>query len=102
MLTEGIVDIELWVSSDGMGRIWDQVHSLSYQHNLLVPLVPNPLQKLWYQVNLTGAPFNSTTSYTPRVKLNASTALLLYECDTVSATPGVVWSNGHFAMAVSV
>jgi hypothetical protein len=33
--TEGIIDIEVWTNSDGMGRRWDQVHSISYQHNRL-------------------------------------------------------------------
>ena len=58
LFTEGLVDIELWVSSDGMGIRWDQVHSLSYQHNRNVV---NPLQRLFHQVNLTVG-VNSTTS----------------------------------------
>ena len=58
LFTEGLIDIELWVSSDGMGERWDQVHSLSYQHNRNVV---NPLHKLFHQVNLTVG-VNSTTS----------------------------------------
>ena len=27
--TEGIIDMEVWVNSDGMGKVWDQVHSIS-------------------------------------------------------------------------
>ena len=33
VFTDGVVDIEIWISSNGMGKIWDQVHSVSYQHN---------------------------------------------------------------------
>ena len=76
----------------------DQVHSLSYEHNRHVV---NPLHKLFHQVNTTDST-NSTTSYMSLVRLNASTAVVMYECYMVSEVPGVVGEHGNFAMRVSV
>ena len=98
LFTESLIDIELWISSDGMGRRWDQVHSLSYEHNRHVV---NPLHKLFHQVNLTDTA-NSTTSYTSLVPLDSTSALLFYECFMVSETPGVVGGHGHFSMKVTL
>ena len=50
LTTESMTGIFLWVSSDGFGHRWDQVHSLSYQHNLLQPL---PMLKFPETVNTT-------------------------------------------------
>ena len=98
LFTESVIDIELWVNSDGMGRIWDQVHSLSYEHNRMVV---NPLHRLFHQVNLTDTT-NSTTSYTSLVPVDDSSAMVFYECYMVSQTPGVVGAHGHFSMKVTV
>ena len=81
-----------------MRNMQDQVHSLSYEHNRRVV---NPLHKLFHQVNTTDS-VNSTTSYMSLVKLNESTAVVMYECYMVSKVPGVVGPHGQFSMRVSV
>jgi hypothetical protein len=53
------------------------------------------------QVNTTDSA-NSTTSYTSLVKLNESTAMVMYECYMVSAVPGVVGKHGQFSMRVNL
>lgn len=98
LFTESVIDIELWVNSDGMGRVWDQVHSLSYEHNRVVV---NPLHRLFHQVNLTDTT-NSTTSYTSLVPFNEDSALVFYECYMVSSTPGVVGAHGFFSMRITL
>ena len=97
--TEGIIDMEIWVSSDGMGKRWDQVHSVSYQHNRLAV---SPVHKLSKFVNLTDG-VNSTTSYVSLMKLDPQTALLVYECkddpgSNYSAREGLE----HFSMRITV
>jgi hypothetical protein len=77
VFTEGVVDMEIWVNSDGNGKRWDQVHSISYQHNRLAV---SPVHQLSRFVNLTDTS-GSTTSYVSLVKLDPVTALVVYSCD---------------------
>eukprot|EP00666_Eupelagonemidae_sp_cell4sb_P010411 gene10411-23024_t len=132
LLTESLIDIpiahtspgqpahsKVWVCSDGMGRHWDQTHSVSYTsgsqkieflshtrqfscdpllhwHNRLAP----DAMKLWYQFNVTEV-VNSTTSYASLVKLDPVTALIYYEGHTVSPTPGRVGDHMMFSSRIS-
>jgi hypothetical protein len=98
LMTEGLIDIELWVNSDGMGKVWDQAHSISYQHNRNVV---NPLHRLFWQVNTTDST-NSTTSYTSLVPVSETEAVILYECHMVSGDPMKVGAHGAFSMKITV
>ena len=83
VFTEGVVDIEIWVNSDGMGRQWDQVHSIAYQHDRLASVVTpthKPVPQLSKWVNLSDTS-GSTTSYVSLLKLDPETALVVYSCD---------------------
>lgn len=117
LTTEGMAGIFVWVSSDGFGRGWDQVYSLSYTHNLLEP---SPALRFPQTVNTTldlegctgkGTPYPdcplntsrvhcpstytykncSTTGYTSLLRAGSNSAVVVYDGPSGIFSMRLVW-----------